>query len=392
MRRKIIILALLLLLFSFASMIMAQDTMQNVEQKIMEYQTKLDSIRKEKNTLSSQIQYMDTQIYLTELRILDTESKIFTTQKEIELLTARIENLDSSLDHLSKLLIKRIVDGYKKGGVSFFALVLNSDNADDLINRIKYEKTAKNNNQKLLIHVQETKLNFEEQKKLREDKKNKLAALTVNLNRQKVDLDTQKAQKQKLLTDTQNDETTYQRLLAQAQAQLAAFKSFVVTAGAGVISANQFGTGADGSYYSQRDERWAYKTIGYSSENILNVGCLLTSVAMVAKKLGNNVTPLDIAVDPSRFWGNTASMNYPWPSIAGKNYSAVNNIDQELQNGNYVIVGVTYSSCANSNGGDHYVVLTKKDGGDYIMNDPIYGPDLKFSSHYSTICSSGTFK
>ena len=334
----------------------------------------LQQLKQQKNTLSSQIEYMDTQIYLTSLQINQTEQKILSTGKEIDLLGSRIEGLDQSLDYLSKLLIQRIIEGYKKKPLSIFSLLFDNKNAYDFLNQVKYSKTVQDNNQKLLYTVQETKSNAEKQKKLREDKKIELDKLTKTLNYQKQSLDSQKVQKQKLLADTQSDEVTYQRLLAQAKAQLAGFRSFVSSAGAGIISANQFGSGSDGSYYSQRDERWANQSIGYSSENILNVGCLLTSVAMIAKHYGDNVTPGNIASDVSRFYGYTAYMSLPWKSVAGRSY--------------YVIVGV--GGC--SSGGSHFVVLTKKDGDDYMMNDPIYGPDLKFSSHYSNICSNGTFK
>jgi len=385
MVKKIIIFIVLFFLVIFS--VRAQDK-SDLEKQISEYQTKLQQLKQQKNTLSSQIEYMDTQIYLTALQINQTEQQIISTGKEIDLLGSRIEGLDQSLDYLSKQLIQRIVIGYKKKPLSLFSLLLDNKNAYDFINQVKYLKTAQNNTQKLLYTVQETKTNAEEQKKLREEKKIELDKLNETLTYQKRSLDNQKVQKQKLLNDTQNDETTYQRLLSQAQAQLAGFKSFVSTAGAGVISANQFGSGSDGAYYSQRDERWASKTIGYSSENILNVGCLLTSVAMIAKHNGDNVDPGNIASDPSRFYGNTAYMSLPWKGVAGKSYYGGINIDQELANGNYVIVGV--GSCGS--GGSHFVVLTKKDGEDYIMNDPIYGPDLKFSSHYSNICSNGTFK
>ena len=42
------------------------------------------------------------------------EQKITGTGKEINLLGSRIERLDQSLDYLSKQLIQRIVEGYKK--------------------------------------------------------------------------------------------------------------------------------------------------------------------------------------------------------------------------------------------------------------------------------------
>lgn len=356
---------------------------------IAEYEQKLVGIRDQKNTLSSQIEFADTQIYLTTLRIQDTERKITQTADEIESLKGRIVTLNSSLDYLSKLLLEKIVESYKRREPPFLSVFIDPDNASTMINRLKYAKVAEENDRKLAFQVQQAKLNFEQQKDLRVDKQVELAKLSTALEGQKIALNGQKAQKQKLLTDTQSDEFTYQRLLAQAQAQLSGFRSFVQTSGASsVIGANSLGSGSDGNYYSQRDERWASRTMGYSSENVLNVGCLITSTAMVAKKYGDGSTPGDLAADANRFYGNTAYVTLPWKSVGGRSYTPVYNIDQELQNGNYVIVGV--GGCGS--GGSHFVVLTKKDGDTYIMHDPIYGPDKKFSDYYSNICSSATFK
>jgi hypothetical protein len=242
------------------------------------------------------------------------------------------------------------------------------------------------------VQVEQTKLNFEEQKKLREEKIQELDSLKITLSNQKVTLNSQKAAEQKLLADTQNNERVYRNLSEQARQQIAGFKSFFSSAGVGIISSNQFGNGSDGNYYSQRDERWANRSIGYSSESILDVGCLVTSVAMTSKKIGSGVNPADIASDVSRFFGNTAYMKLPWPSVAGKSYVSLSQSDanQELQNGNYVIAGIRKSSCVS--GGDHFVVLTKKDGDNYLMHDPIYGPDKKFYDYYSSFCSFATFR
>jgi len=309
MLKKFAILSVLFLLISFC--VQAQDN-SDLQKKISEYQAKLQQLKQQKNTLSSQIQYMDTQVYLTTLQINETEQRILNTGKEIDLIGSRIDRLDQSLDYLSKQLIQRVIEGYKKKRVDIFSVIFDNDGANDLLNKIKYLKTAQENNQKLLYTVQEAKTNYEEQKKLREEKKIELDKLTETLNSQKIALNNQKIQKQKLLTDTQSDETTYQSLLSQAQAQLSGFKSFVSSAGAGVISSNQFGNGSDGNYYSQRDARWANQNIGYSSENILNVGCLLTSVSMLLKKHGVDVNPSTIASNQSYFWANTAYMNYRW--------------------------------------------------------------------------------
>jgi len=358
---------------------------------IEELEKKLGEVRTQKNTLSTQITYMDTQIYVAGLRINQTEEKVVDTEKEINVLGARITNLDSSLDKLSETLLNRIVAGYKNRTVDIADILLDSTNASKLVNRLKYYDLAKERNQKALLQVQEAKSNFEEQKDLREKKAEQLAELKDQLAAQERSLNTQQDEKTKLLADTQNSEKVYQKRLEEARSQLNSFQSFVQNSGAaGVIAANSFGSGSDGAYYSQRDQRWASQTIGYSNNSVLNVGCLLTTIAMFAKIEGVDIDPSALAQDTNRFWGNTAWMKLPWPGVSGRSYSSVSDIDSELANGNPVIVGVKIDNCAS--GGNHFVLITKKEGSDYIMHDPIYGPDLKFSSHYSTICSKATFK
>lgn len=396
--KKTIILFLLFLIILIVNKVFAIECNTNVQltsdERIKEFEKQcVEPLRNQINSLSQQIQYMDNQIYLTTVQIKQTEQKIISTEKEIEVLGTRIEGLDGSLDYISKLMLNKIVESYKRRSLSLFSLLFDSNNVDELVARIKYLKTTQNNNQKILLQLQETKLNFEEQKVLRQQKKNELNQLTETLIQQKQSLDDQKIQKQKLLVDTQSDENTYQKIIQQAKAQLAGFKSFVSGAGVGIISANQFGSGSDGSYYSQRDSRWANQTIGYSQENILNVGCLLTSVSMVLKKNGINTDPSIIASNSNYFYLNTAYMKFrdqfnPWPGGINNYRIPISQIDEELNAGHYVIVGV--GGC--TNGGNHFVVLTKKEGNDYIMHDPIYGPDIKFSSHYSNICSAETFK
>jgi len=342
-------------------------------------------------TYSSQIEYIDTQIYLTTLQIQQTEYNIKKITEEIEKLTGKIENLNTSLNYLSQTFLKKIVEAYKRRQINVLEIFLDSENASILSNRLKYIKIAQDNDRRLAFQVQQAKINFEEQKSLRDEKKKILDELKITLNNQKTKLNDQKKVKQKLLEETKNDKITTDRFLQEIEKQLAAFKSFVKLSGAGsIIGTNSLGSGSDGFYYSQRDERWANKTIGYSSENVLEVGCLISSVAMLAKKYGQNVTPLDLAGDTDRFYGLTAYMKRPWKGVAGRSYQslAISSIDRELNDGNYVIVGI--GGCGY--GGSHFVVLLKKEGEDYIMHDPIYGPDLKFSSYYSNICSAATFK
>jgi len=226
MLRKIILPFILVVFLLVTHHSYAQNAGE-VAKKIEEYQKKLIELGRQRDSLSAEIQYMTLQINLATLKVQETEEKIISTQKEIEILTNRIRGLDTALDHLSKLLLKKMVESYKNKPLSFFDVLFNSSNANDFISKIKYLKTAQENNQKLLLQVQETKVNFEEQKNLREDKTIELAKLEVQLNNQKADLDNQKGAKQKILSVTQNDEKSYQRLLEQARAEYAAIQGII---------------------------------------------------------------------------------------------------------------------------------------------------------------------
>lgn len=181
------------------------------------------------NSLETEKQLLDSKAYLTGLQIKETEVKIENTQKEVEVLGTRIEGLDQSLDYLSKQLIERIVIGYKKKPLTIFSLLFDNKNANDFLNQVKYLKTAQDNNQKLIYTVQETKTNYEEQKKLREEKKIELDQLEKQMISQKSQLDYLITQKAIILRDTQNDNARYKQLLQQALAEYQAVQQAIAT-------------------------------------------------------------------------------------------------------------------------------------------------------------------
>ncbi len=231
---------------------------------------------------------------------------------------------------------------------------------------------------------------FEETKEQEEELKQQLESQRVTLEGYKVDLENQKSSKEQLLKDTKNDEAEYQRLLNKAKEELDSYAAFVNAAGGGVIGPNGLGGGEDGWYYSQRDSRWANDYIGNSSYTVFHAGCLVTSVSMMHKYYGYSVEPDDIADHDAYF--SFGDMRIPWPAPSGRSYALLfwgsnyangykeDKIDNELDNGNPVIVGVHAANSA----GTHFIVLFDKDDGDYIMHDPYYGPDLNFSDYYNT--------
>ena len=367
---------------------LSQEELQEIKNKCEE---KVSQLAKQRNTLASEISYIDTQIYLTNLKVTETEKKIEQTEKEIGVLNEKIEGLDESLNKLSKLLLKKIVVDYKNKRVSLLSIFLESDKVDDLVNRIKYIKTTRENNQRLIIQVQNAKINFEEQKKLREEKKTELDSLKVILAKQKNDLLNQQNAKRKLLADTQNSEAVYQRIVAQAKAQLASFINYVRSFGGASILSNQTSCDGWGCYYNQRDSQWGNFVInnsydcndGTSKEcSIAKVGCLVTSVAMYASHLGYKINPLDIATNSDNFAANTALLKKEMyaKGIKIRRIEIGSALSPEIVSNKPVIVGIKYGPY-----GTHFLLIKKYENGNYIMNDPFIenGKDKNFTDYYS---------
>lgn len=366
-----------------------------VEKLVSDCKAQLDKTKSKVATLASEIEYADNQIYISELRIQYTLQKLSEKNASITKLAGNIEDLITKIDKLGKsvefqknVLNERMRARYKSLESSPIIILLGSDTLNKLVQKTEYLRIMELQDHKLITQMNDTKKAYDQQKTLYEETREKeeslkqqIVAEKANLESYQTQLEDQRIQKQKLLDDTQNDEAKYQTLLEKANAQLAEFRGFTSVAGGGAISSGGFGKGKEGWYYSQRDARWAYKTIGYSSDTILDVGCLVTSVAMVFKSHGKDVDPYDIA-KRDYYWGYTAYMTVPTSDFSSYwgNYSTLKSrIDTALNNGNPVIVGLKTGPY-----GTHFIVLAEKKDGNYIMYDPWYGPDLKLTSYYNT--------
>ncbi len=378
----IFLIAFLFLSLLFVPVTRSQ-TQDDLNKEIAELQEKLKELSQTKNTLKNQIAYLDSQVSLTEYQIKQTELQIRTLEVEILDLSEKISVLDLNLDQISATFLTRVAQSYKLHKKTPVLWFLSGKDFNDSLQKFKYYHTLQLNDRETLLAMEEIRMNHDLQKQKKEEKQQELEVLNQTLAQQKINLANQKASKNQLLITTQNDEKTYQSLLAQAQAELASLKRFASSQG-GDICLGSPQSQPDGWFWSQRDSRWCNQIIGNSTDDtdtIGAVGCLISSVAMIWQKHGHSKDPPSIAQNPSFFVLNTAYMSTP-PAPPGYNYHRYNYynsdmIDSELAADRPVIVHL------NIGGDGHFVVLKSGSGGNYIMNDPWYGPDIPLTDHYS---------
>ncbi len=383
----LLIIFVFILAVLFKTVTFAQDAtssaVQDLQNKINDLQNKVSDLQGQEKTLSSQIGVMDNQIKLTSYKIDATKQQITNLTLDIDTANKKISTLEGSVDNLTKVLMNRIVATYEIGSAQPLELLITSHSASDLLERANYLRVAQQHDKKLIYDTVQAKNDFANQKAIYENEKKKIEALKTDLEAYNKQLDSQKATKQDLLTQTQGSEANYQRLLAQARAELSGFSRFVTSQGGASILSGQTSCDGWGCYYNQRDSQWGSIAInGQGGYSMAGYGCLITSIAMVASHMGHSISPGSIATSGGdNFSVGTAMLRFTI-NVGGTTISrsgiSMSQLDGALQSGP-VIVGIY------AYGGTHFVVLKSGAGGNYIMNDPYLpgGHDVNFTDHYS---------
>lgn len=347
--------------------------------------SKLKDLSGQKKTLAEAVSYLNTQIKLTQAKISASEKDLSKLNLEIQDLSGKIDSIDYSLDELTRIFVVRVRDAYiRQDTLPTITLAQAAGGGlGDLVRRLEYAKRLRDHDREILVALEKSRLDFNAQKADKETKQAAVEALQRKLTAERNSLSSQKATKDKLLADTQNDEKKYAALLSQAQRQLASFRRFVSTQGGASILGNETRCDDWGCYYNQRDSSWGNQFMGLSDSLMREYGCLVTSMAIVASHYGKSLKPGDIASSTAPFFGGTAYMNQGSWSVNGVTMtrtrlgSSTSAIDAELLAGRPVVVGIY-------GGPDHFLVIKGKEGNDYIMHDPFPagGNNLKFSSKY----------
>lgn len=329
-------------------------------------ESKLAETNVAKQTLQSAISYINSKMSLTQVQINQTKYQIDQLQSEIGVLDGNINTLDLTLDQITQLLSEKVVKSYKNSRINPVNLFISSNGFTGFISRYKYLKIAQHNDRDAILELERARANYHQQKTTKVESQQKVLGLQTELLGQKSTLDSQQSEKERLLALTKGDEAKYQQLRDDAAKQLAAFNRFVTSQGGSSILSNQTVCDDWGCYYNQRDALWGNMNLGISGYSVAGYGCLISAVSMMASHYGKAIKPSDIAANSSAFvYGegdllHNFSVNGVGVSLA---YASKSILDSELAAGRPVIAGLY-------GGPDHFIVILRKEGDNYIMHDP----------------------
>jgi peptidoglycan hydrolase CwlO-like protein len=268
-----------------------QNNLNAIDQKINDLRSKLSEVQTQKNTITNKIAFYNGQIQLTEFQIEQTEIQISS-------LSGRIQNLEDRLNHLSDVFRQRTEEGYRLSLTTDpLAMFLSSENFPLFIEQIKYIRTVQASDRLIMLQLEETRTNYDDQKTLAE-------ILAKKLESQRQTLDQQRKESSFLLEKYKSDEKTYQDQLAAALAEQAAMESALSRA----INLLQNGTPVTAGT--------AIATIGNSGAPVCSTG---KHLHFEIRKDSTAVSPANYLKNTSVVWDNQpdGSFNFTgswdWP-------------------------------------------------------------------------------
>ena len=335
-------------------------------------------------TLTDQVASLEAQANALSLEIQSNERKSTDLDQQMKSTAEKIAAKEQLIIEEKQLLSELLRSYYADRSQPDLALLIGDGDSLNL-NSDEWMSETGGKIREMLRSVNALKQDLVDEHVLLSAKKAEADSVHEQLSQQNDDLAATKRSKATLLATTQADEQKYQTLVAHLEAQKKELLDFSSASNFDAVSASvkDYPTPSDKDkastswYFSQRDPRWASKSIGNSRSSMESYGCAVTSVAMVFRKYGSGTDPGRMAKE--KIFDHDL---IEWPSTWNPGIDLVSSIshgnvsfaaiDKQLKNDHPVIVHINKSN----NKGGHYVVIVGKDSKDYIVHDPYFGPNL----------------
>ena len=331
---------------------------------------------KEAAQVKTQINNIDSQIGDTQNAIVQTTAQINDSAAKIAELESQIKTQEDNLAQEKAKMDRVVVSWYMEGdNGGLFEAVLGSNSLSEVTTKEQYYESIRQEIDGMIDEIDKLKAELKGQKDEQEKQKSTLEAMKDDQVARQKTLQSNMAYKNELLnytnstiTDLNNQAAAAQDRIKQIDSQI---RSLTVTSHWG----DQIVSSDDPSwYYSQTGNQ---THLGNSPYTVSQYGCLITSIAMIAKYYGNNVTPSSIASNTSNFdsQGYLIVSSPPGIGISVGGSQGINwdTVDQEIAGGHPVIVSIYLPSVGaiNKDGSSHFIVIKGKSGSKYLMHDPI---------------------
>lgn len=353
-----------------------QQDLNNAKAKQQQAQALANQKAAEAAQIKTQIGVISGQISESQTALNKTTSDVAETEKNIDQLTVEINQKQTELESEKTKLSKVVANWYMQGDYGVLETMIGANNLSDFLSIQKYYDSIKQQITSTVTNIKTTKAELDGQKAEQEKKQADLVSLQNQQTAYRNSIQSQKNQQTSILGMTQTQQKQYLDLVAKYQTEITQIQSQLSRLKGTAKWGTQIVSGGGISWYYTQLGNWT--RMGGSPFYVNDLGCLVTSIAMVATYYGHSVTPTAIATTYGSFseGGYLQSVSGIGVSVGSSQSVNWSTVDSQIGAGRPVIVSVYIPSVGkiNGDGSSHFVVIYGHSGGAYLMADPLgYG-------------------
>lgn len=194
-----------------------EQEIQALEKQAEAYRNEIEKNSSKAKTLNTEISRINTQINQLKNNIAITEKKIQATTLEIEELDLDIDNAENSINTNREVMIQLLRQLNEMSIKDPLVLILEQEKVSDIVREFSFLDNLQSNLIKKTNFLRDLKESLKQALNDSEKKKQQFDNLAKTLDAQKIAADDQKTEKQQVLTQTKNQESTYQKLLKETE-------------------------------------------------------------------------------------------------------------------------------------------------------------------------------
>lgn len=194
------------------------DVKEQLEREIAQFESQLKEISTQASSLSNAVKTLDTTIKKNAADIKLTQNNIKKTELEIDKLSINIDKSIDVIDQNSEVISELINEINKNEDITIIENLLLYENISEFWNKIEYSNKIKNSIKDKVSETKVAKNDMESDKTDAIKKRNQLIVYKSELEDKKSILEINKKEKDQLLANTKNQETSYMNILASKKA------------------------------------------------------------------------------------------------------------------------------------------------------------------------------
>jgi len=194
-----------------------EDQLTKLESDIQGYERSILIIQGEKKSLANEIKILDNTMAKINLQIKAVDLEIKRLGLRISDVNISIKDSEERIDSQRLLLTDSLKAVYESGQLSLLEILISRNSLSDFFSELNAQTSIQNQLQKELVLIRDLKENLEVQRVNWIDRREDQQSLLEIQESQKRELNSRKAEKDKLMSATKGKETAYQNLLKESK-------------------------------------------------------------------------------------------------------------------------------------------------------------------------------